>query len=224
VRRPGSVAPLAFGAALSLISVFVALLTHTAAAGEDGGLCTYRTYVWNVNAGRALRFETVSHPYRATKAEERDPVTGCTVCSEDQETVSLPPLAPFQICRKIAPAVRESLRALLDKGETIHEVTGYRVGKTRGGVDANGNRTLFSNHSFGIAIDVNERQNGLYDNCPVFGPRCRLVRGGAWRPGVRGTLTAHSAVVTALKQAGLRWGGEIDGNLKDFMHFSPTGY
>ena len=95
---------------------------------------------------------------------------------------------------------------------------------TRGPTDAEGLRTAFSNHSFGVALDVNAELNGLYDRCPSFGPDCRLLLGGRWQPDAPGGLSADSAVVEALREAGLRWGGEIAGKQKDFMHFSPTGY
>jgi len=116
------------------------------------------------------------------------------------------------------------LERLQRAGEPINEIIAYRVGRTRGDADRNGNRTGFSNHSFGIALDINPKQNGLYHDCPVFGPSCRLVRGGPWRPGEAGALTADGATVREMKAAGFHWGGEIEGRQKDFMHFSPSGY
>jgi hypothetical protein len=96
---------------------------------------------------------------------------------------------------------------------------------TRGDADADGNRTLFSNHSFGIALDINEGHNGLYDQCLQFDGNCRLLRGGAWQPGVDPfSLSGDGIIVQALQSLGLSWGGEIAGRQKDFMHFSPTGY
>jgi hypothetical protein len=98
------------------------------------------------------------------------------------------------------------------------------VGKTRGDVDANGVRTEFSNHSFGIALDINPGSNGLYENCIVFNQDCRLIRGGHRDPARAESLHAGSNIVRAIEDIGLKWGGEIDGKQKDFMHFSPTGY
>lgn len=173
---------------------------------------------------RAVEIEQIRHAYSKLKPEEVDAETGCTVCMEDQEIIDIPGLSPFRLCKQLAASVRMTLTQLVKQGEPIHEVIGYRVGKTRGAIDRNGNRTLFSIHSFGIAIDINQEENGLYTDCPIFGPGCKLIRGGHWIAGRRGALTADSAVVRALKKAGLRWGGELEGNLKDFMHFSPTGY
>ena len=116
------------------------------------------------------------------------------------------------------------LERLQSEGEPIFEIVGYRVGKSSGDLDRNGDRTKFSQHSFGIALDINPAQNGLYDHCVAFGPPCRLRRGGRWNPQTRGALTATGAIVSGMKEIGIRWGGEIPGQQKDFMHFSPSGY
>ncbi len=164
------------------------------------------------------------HPYSQLMPEEIDPATGCTVCSEDQVPVVLPRLRPFSVCYKVAPQISHVMSHLVKNGAPIHSVVGYHVIKSRGAADKDGNRTEFSNHSFGAAIDINPDLNGLYDHCVKFGPECRLLRGGAWRAGVPGTLDRDSDVVSLLKQAGFKWGGEIAGSQKDFMHFSLTGY
>ncbi len=186
--------------------------------------CTYEMMVWNVNQKITVIRKKVSHPYDELTAVEIDAKTKCTVCSEDQILVEVPPLEPFSVCYRIAPQVRQALLYLIQKGAPIHTVIGYHVIKSRGPLDDNGNRTGFSNHSFGTAIDINPEQNGLYENCITFGPQCKLLRGGDWRPGTSGTLERNSEIVTAFKQAGFLWGGEVAGKQKDFMHFSLTGY
>jgi hypothetical protein len=143
---------------------------------------------------------------------------------EDQELIILPSLQPFSVCFKLAPRVRSILAEMVGRGAPINTVVGYHVIKSRGHVDGNGNRTEFSNHSFGTAIDINPELNGLYDNCINFAPACRLIRGGEWRPGVWGTIEKSSDIVFLFEQAGFKWGGEIAGKQKDFMHFSLTGY
>ena len=95
---------------------------------------------------------------------------------------------------------------------------------TRGKVDAESNRTQFSNHSFGIALDINDEQNGLYGQCFSFGPQCKLRKGGPWRPDQFASLVEDGDIVQSMKALGFKWGGEIQGRQKDFMHFSPTGY
>lgn len=209
-----------------LATTFMALLVsgsmaETRQAPAD---CTYEMQVWNVNTKSSVHQKKVRHLYNDLRMEEIDPENGCTVCSEDQTLIIIPPLAPFSVCYKIAPRVRDVVSSLTRQGRPIHTIVGYRVIKSRGAADGNGNRTGFSNHSFGTAIDINPELNGLYDNCILFGPECRLVRGGEWRPDVPGTLDKSSDIVSMFKQAGFKWGGEIVGKQKDFMHFSLTGY
>lgn len=207
-----------------LIIILILILGIELVAAEGQRTCTYQTFNWSVNLRKAVDYKTVSRPYNNLTPEETDPASGCTVCEEDQEIIHIQPLAPFHICKKLAPAVKETLSNLIQSGEPIYEVIGYRVGRTRGEADANGNRIGFSNHSYGTAIDINPMQNGLYDNCINFGNNCKLIRGGHWQEGQPGTLTSDSKIVKAMKAAGFRWGGEIKGKQKDFMHFSLTGY
>ena len=207
-----------------LVIVLFLTLDANVNAEEIRKMCTYQTFKWNVNLRSSVGHDMIRHPYNDLTPEEIGSTTGCSVCEEDQETISMPPLSPFRVCKVFAPVVRKTLLKLIQQGEPIYEVVGYHVGRTRGKTDIDGNRTKFSNHSYGIAIDINPQLNGLYDHCVRFGPDCRLIRGGPWRPGQPGTLTSESPIVKAMKAAGFRWGGEIEGNQKDFMHFSITGY
>ncbi len=193
-------------------------------AMADPEICTYPTYTWNVFEKRAVNRKVIKHAYASIEPAEMDAETGCSVCEEDQEEITIAGLRPFRICKILAQDLRAALERLIADGEPIFKVVGYRVGMTKGEIDKYGNRTQFSHHSFGIAVDINDEQNGLYDNCFVFGPQCRLRRGGNWDPEVVGSLTRESEIVKALKEIGLKWGGEIEGRQKDFMHFSPTGY
>lgn len=209
-----------------LLSALLAVLLGQPStwADEAPATCTYTTYRWSVPQRRAVDRHTVRHPYADLSLDEVDPATGCSVCEEDQVWIEVASLPAFRFCRKLAPEVGATLRRLADSGVPLLSLTGYRVGMTRGPTDAAGCRTVFSNHSFGAALDVNAELNGLYDNCVNFGPECRLLLGGRWQPNAPGGLSAQGAVVEALRGAGLRWGGEIAGKQKDFMHFSPTGY
>lgn len=186
--------------------------------------CSYDVYNWNTRKKGAVNFARVSHPHSELKAEEKDPATGCTVCEEDQEPVEVPGLKPFLMCRELAPKVRAALKELVAAGEEVLEIEGYRPGRTKNPLDKDGNRLGFSNHAYGAALDINRSRNGLYDNCVRFGPSCRLLQGGRWRPGQKGSLDGGSAIVRVLKKAGFKWGGEIEGGQKDFMHFSLSGY
>jgi hypothetical protein len=187
--------------------------------------CSYQSYQWSTIEKRAVNRHTVSHPYYQLTTEEIDPVTGCSVCREDQIELTLPGLAPFQVCKILSASIEEALLDLIAAGEPIEQVIGYRVGKTRGKPDEQGLRTAFSNHSYGVAIDINPQHNGLYDHCIHYGPECRLIRGGKWQPhNQHFSLNPDGPVVSRFKQEGFRWGGEIPGKQKDFMHFSPSGY
>ncbi|MEE8433861.1 MAG: M15 family metallopeptidase [bacterium] len=163
-------------------------------------------------------------PYEEVTGEEKDPASRCSVCEADQITIKMEGIPKFRICKYFAGKVKAALLEIRESGFPIRTVIGYRVGRTRGTPDAEGLRTRFSNHSFGTAIDLNAGLNGLYSNCLMFGKGCRLIRGGHWRPHIPGTLTAKSIAVAALKAIGWKWGGEIAGSQKDFMHFSLTGY
>ena len=208
-----------------LLSVMLLFAFRTDAEPGIGSRdCSYELQIWNVDRKASGQVQKVRHAYSALKPDEIDPATGCTVCTEDQERIDLPPLPSFSVCSRLAPKIRAALQDLIDGREQIHSIVGYHVIKSRGPVDHEGNRTAFSNHSFGTAIDINPGQNGLYDDCVAFGPGCRLLRGGPWRPGTPGTVEKDGEVVLRLKQEGFRWGGEIAGKQKDFMHFSLTGY
>jgi hypothetical protein len=196
-------------------------------ASHDGMAqsCHYQDWRWNVAQQRAVQQTAVSKDASMLLSDELDVQSGCTVCVEDQQAIKLDGLASFSVCKKYAPLVQETLMKLIRQGEKINSVIGYRVGRTRGDIDAQGNRSGFSNHSFGIAIDINTDHNGLYANCVQFGPQCKLLRAGPWRPGDDPySLQPDGLTVKALKLAGFKWGGEIEGQQKDFMHFSLTGY
>jgi hypothetical protein len=101
-----------------------------------------------VNQKSSSSTKKVYHSYGELAPDERDPATGCTVCSEDQEFIILPPLQPFSVCFKLAPRVSAIFGEMARSGAPVHTVVGYHVIKSRGPVDGNGNRTGFSNHSF----------------------------------------------------------------------------
>ena len=205
----------------ALLSMALLTAAGLASAGEQ---CTYSTYKWNVNIRKAVEPRMVSKPMSELTDAEKDKETGCTVCLEDQVQLSFPGLKPFLICRKLAPRVEQIINELQRQHAPLKDVVGYRVGMTRGNPDKNGNRTGFSNHSFGVALDINTGQNGLYENCFKVSPACRLIKGGRWDPKQELSLTADSLIVRLFRQHGFKWGGEIAGQQKDFMHFSPTGY
>lgn len=187
--------------------------------------CHYDDKRWNIMQKQTRDFGTISKSFSTLTADERDPQSGCSVCREDQQVIHIDGMQEFLVCRRYANPITAVLHELRNQGARINSVIGYRVGRSRGRVDAQGNRTGFSNHSYGIAIDINTEHNGLYDHCITFGPACQLIRGGPWRPGVDPySLQREGLIVRMFKQMGFKWGGEIAGKQKDFMHFSLTGY
>ena len=187
-------------------------------------ICRYLTWEWNTRTRTSVNHRWVEKSFGEVTGEEMDPASRCSVCEADQITIELEGLPEFRVCKYFAGKVKAALLEIRESGFPLRTVTGYRVGRTRGKPDAEGLRTRFSNHSFGTALDLNAGLNGMYSNCVVFGAACRLIRGGHWRPPNPGTLTADSIPVAALKAIGWKWGGEIAGRQKDFMHFSLSGY
>ncbi len=204
-----------------IVATLLLCICSGLAAEEQPG--RYNSYQWSTLEKRAVNHQQISQPYSELSIDEVDRFTGCSVCREDQVEIRLPGVEPFLVCHVVAPAIEAALRELIADGGPIHQVLGYRVGMTRGDPDENGLRSRFSNHSFGVAIDINPQHNGLYYRCITFAPECRLLRGGHWQPQLEAaSLHADGAVVRRLKHEGFRWGGEIHGRQKDFIHF-PHG-
>lgn len=207
-----------------LYAIFIIAIYASSSWAEQPKTCTYSTYKWNVRQRKAVEYKRVHHSYKKLAPYEIHKDTGCTVCEEDQVEIAVPGINRFKVCKRFAGKVEKSLRKLKLQNQPITTVVGYRVGMTKGNIDHQGNRTQFSYHSFGIALDINPERNGLYENCFIFGPQCGLIKGGSWHPNQTGSLTNDSPIVTELKSIGFKWGGEIEGKQKDFMHFSPSGY
>ncbi len=195
--------------------------------------CEYSTYAWSVTAKKAVDHERIRKPYAEVTAAERDPrFPECSVCEADQTEITLEGLKPVRVCWRFADDVRGALRAVQASGEfELRTITGYRPGRTRGRV-VDGRRTQLSNHSFGVAVDINARHNGLYGRCKLAAPAkaavdlkgCKRRMGGPWAPRKAPKLTIErSGVVHREFTKFWRWGGDLTGALKDFMHFSVDG-
>lgn len=210
----------------------------SAPARETPDTCTYAVYNWSVTERRAVNFRQVRKAYSRVSGDERDPNDArCSVCTEDQVYVGagLVPGQPrgVQVCWAWADKVQRALEELSELPTfEFTEVTGYRPGRTRGRVE-NGMRMQMSNHAYGTAVDINADHNGLYRGCAVAEltaetiRRCSLSVGGAWDPEShpRTSITANGPVVDAFtRDVGWKWGGAIDGHIRDIMHFSLTGY
>jgi hypothetical protein len=154
---------------------------------------------------------------------QQHPTLHCSICREDQADITLSNGLTVQVCAIVAGRIERALEDSLNAGFQIQTLTGYRVGRTRGALNERGLRTKYSNHSFGVAIDVNANANGLYGRCVEWGPECRLRRGGQWDPQNPLSISPDKDIYYLMKHAGFHWGGELNGRQKDFMHFSLTG-
>lgn len=200
------------------------LCSDVMASQEEPMQCTYTTWEWNTHTRRAENHRRVVKTRSDVSSEEKDPNSVCTVCEEDQRTIRIKGIPEFRVCHVYAARLRSAMKEIVQADRKIETISAYRVGRSRGPVDDQGFRTQFSNHSFGTAIDINADHNGLYADCIEFGPGCRLIRGGEWNPADPLSITKTSVVYETLVKYGWKWGGEIAGRQKDFMHFSLTGY
>ena len=204
-------------------SLAAAVLLWTAcAAAEEPAQCRYTYSIWNVKAKASKAHRIVAKPYAQLTAKEKGPL-GCTPCEEDQVPVQLSNGLRLRACRLVSDQIHGALEAALARGQKIVSVVGYRAQMSKGAADKNGDRTELSNHAFGVAVDVNEDSNGLYNECILWSPKCVLGKGGKYEPGSELSLTEKSPVVGEMKKIGYDWGGKIAGRQKDFMHFSPSG-
>jgi len=85
------------------------------------------------------------------------------------------------------------------------------------GNKGNGN---WSNHAYGLAVDLNPAENP-YVGCGTTRDKRRLpyLDRSRLRPGM-----VTPAVVAAFASIGWGWGGSWGGSTKDYMHFSHNGH
>ena len=78
----------------------------------------------------------------------------------------------------------------------------------------------WSMHAYGLAVDLNPRENPYVGCGQSRDPAARSYRNRAnRRPGMVG-----SRAVRAFAAIGWGWGGAWSGNTKDYMHFSANGH
>jgi len=201
---------------------FIAVCSSAyAATAED--VCTFEDWAWHSEAKEAREYQTVRTTRDELSEAQRHPHLPCSVCREDQSQITLSNGVSVEVCHILAQDIEMALEETLRSGFDIQTLKGYRVGRTRGPLDERGLRTKYSNHSFGIAVDINAAANGLYDDCITWGPTCRLRLGGAWDRRNPLSIVAGKAPHRQLTSIGLHWGGALEGRQKDFMHFSLTG-
>lgn len=94
--------------------------------------------------------------------------------------------------------------------DTVNATQGFMCRRTT-------RATSWSAHASGLAIDINPVQN------PYVSGSLVIPLNGTRSAANPGTIVAGDVVVTAMRDAGLSWGGNFR-TLKDFMHFSATGH
>lgn len=77
------------------------------------------------------------------------------------------------------------------------------------------NTTKLSNHSYGMAIDINPRYNPMLVKDKVYPPN------GSYSKENKGTISADSPVVKIFKKKGWTWGGDYK-TIKDYQHFEKV--
>jgi hypothetical protein len=88
-------------------------------------------------------------------------------------------------------------------------------------VTARGPKDLWSQHAFGLAVDINPIENPYV----AFDGYIRNLNARPYRDrslGRPGMITAGGIVVRAFAAIGWKWGGSWSGD-KDYMHFSSSG-
>ena len=79
----------------------------------------------------------------------------------------------------------------------------------------------WSQHAYGLAVDVNPIENPYVENGRVF--HDASVRYVDRSRRLRGMIHAGDAVVRAFRSIGWGWGGSWGGSVRDYQHFSSTG-
>ena len=116
--------------------IVVTLMINAASATGSEKFCTYSTYKWSTLQKSAVEFEEVSKRYSDLAAQEIDRQTGCSVCREDQVSILVAGRHRLRVCKYIAPQIESALASATNAGQEIDGIKGYRVGKTKGDVDA----------------------------------------------------------------------------------------
>lgn len=199
--------------------LLVFLISFQAPAAE---LCQYSYTVWNTRTQKAEGPFRISKP-RSTMSVTEAGRDGCSVCESDQVLVKLSNNVEVKLCKTQVHKIKNVLQEFLQAGGVIKTLTGYRPSISKGNADSQGRRTEFSRHAYGLALDINEDHNGLYDHCLEWGPSCRLIKGGKYSSEDPMSIRADSQIVRLFREQGFLWGGKIHGFQKDFMHFSPDG-
>lgn len=205
---------------LKFSGLLLALLTSTSLWASQSKLCHYQTWDWDTKENRSVNHKQVVKAYSDLTPEERGVIPACSICEEDQVEIRLPDTPTFKVCKIYKEEIVRILKEVKRENFPLISIIGYRVGKSLGKTDSQGRRTKFSTHSYGLAIDFNSEINGMYNSCQSFNEKCKLIHGGNYQPHKMGALHPQTTLYKELSKLGFKWGGELFGRQKDFMHFS----
>jgi len=94
--------------------------------------------------------------------------------------------------------------------DTVNATSGFMCRPVTAG-------STFSQHAYGMAIDINPLQN------PEIKGLLVVPINGTHDPAAMGTIVKGGIAVKAMTGHGFIWGGTWK-SMKDFMHFSPNGH
>jgi peptidoglycan LD-endopeptidase CwlK len=129
--------------------------------------------------------------------------------------------------KKVAKEIAEIFKEIKNSGfqiEKIIPISEYSWDDDKSMFDNNSsgynyrfvaNSKKLSNHSFGMAIDINPKYNPMIIGDKIYPPN------GIYNSKKIGTITADSEVVKIFKKRGWNWGGDYK-SLKDYQHFDKT--
>lgn len=214
--------------------------TSSKSPAATSNKCSFKESRWNKQTGSSEIFRTVknesyteiiaSDPNYVSKIDPR-----CSVCEEDQVNIDINGQST-KICWAYAEQVTKILNEATNNGYQIKTLVGYRPLRSAGDTDEQGFYIGVGGHFYGMAIDINSSDNGLYNNCKSWdytnkpkGPlpnTCTLSAGGAWNPITKPNSSIYpgSFIHGAFISSGWKWGGTDMGSQRDMMDFSIYGY
>lgn len=116
------------------------------------------------------------------------------------------------IHKSLVNDVQEVFKVAQDNKFRIYEAAGYYFRSMN-----NGGSGKLSHHSYGVAIDINVKENYSHKGKTIYA-------GSFWNPKKsQYSIPKDGVLVKAFEAKGWKWGGNWSGDYQDYMHFSFTG-
>jgi hypothetical protein len=189
----------------------------------NGDACRIPDFVWDgppVPEGAAANVGNCLISFRSSEvaATYMDTIT-VNIWRMGANDTRVPGTVNVRVQRCVRDKVKAAFDAIYASPEKVpiyRNSQGLELGGFEWRYIAN-SRTL-SNHSYGLAVDINWSYNGVYYNG-------RHSTHGVWRPCPGAncspySFTANGSVVRAFKGQSFGWGGEWRRSKLDYMHFS----